>query len=511
MTLVQKQPFRGSERGSAMLAALCLAMVFAISLSSYIAVCYASLNMSTRSIAMAHSSELAEAGIEQALYSLNNSDWSMFTISGSTATANLTMTSTGFALTSGSPTPLNFGNGVNGTVKVSILNYTNYQTNSAPGPSISAQAVMTLPSYAGSAAGPTVSTTTSYSASTGTMTSATPVFVNAVAATTGTVRFRTAGSVDSFDSVSAIGAYQTYATATATTRGYSAIILSQDDTTAAATVRLGSAVIYGYAVGYNYASPSSTNWLSYGAAGKIVGPNTLPATFIDTTRLVTNPAPYQPSVIENLPIASALPLPAACTTDSTTINKTATLGSPLATAPVVYDAGTGINLASQTLTIQGPVVIICYSDVTLSGTGNIVLTTPQASLQIFLEYGNLNLGGNGITNTNAVPLPKKVCILSTTNQWGTATFTAAANSIPSAFYGEIYLPYMTLSVTSSPWIYGSIVAKSVSFTGSPTIHYDLELRKPTSSYTQFIPLQSGAAFDNLTAPPAFTGLVTSNP
>ena len=60
------------------LAALCLAMVFAISLSSYLALCYVSLNMSTRSVMSSHCIELAEAGIEQALYEQNNdsANWS---------------------------------------------------------------------------------------------------------------------------------------------------------------------------------------------------------------------------------------------------------------------------------------------------------------------------------------------------------------------------------------------------------------------------------------------------
>jgi len=44
-----------------MLAALCLAMVFAISLSSYIALCYTSLAMSTRNLMGEHSLELAES------------------------------------------------------------------------------------------------------------------------------------------------------------------------------------------------------------------------------------------------------------------------------------------------------------------------------------------------------------------------------------------------------------------------------------------------------------------
>jgi len=128
-----------SERGAAMLAALCLAMVFAISLSSYIALCYVSLNMSTRSIMLSHCAELAETGVEQALYSVNNNDWSLWTTSGGVATTTMTMTPSGLALSSTSPTPLNYGNGMNGTVNITV---TNYNTST---PSISSQAQFTLP------------------------------------------------------------------------------------------------------------------------------------------------------------------------------------------------------------------------------------------------------------------------------------------------------------------------------------------------------------------------------
>jgi hypothetical protein len=106
---------------------------------------------------------------------------------------------------------------------------------------------------------------------------------------------------------------------------------------------------------------------------------------------------------------------------------------------------------------------------------------------------------------NIVPLPKKVAIMSTTNQWGSVTFTTS-----EPFYGVLYFPYLTINVSGiNPTIYGSVVGQSVSFTDSPMIHYDRALRSPTPSYTSSIPLQSGAAFDNLSAPVSFSGLITT--
>jgi hypothetical protein len=551
------------ERGAAMLAALCLAMVFALSLSSYIALCYTSLNMSTRNIAVSHSTELAETGIEQAIYALNNNDWTNWTLSGSTAQITMTMTSSGLVLTSTNPTPLNYGNGVNGQVQITVNNYTNFLNKLSPGPSISSNSTITLPAFMGTASTPTINGTASYSASISPTTAAVPLFVNAVAATslpaasgTGTVQFTSGGTVDSYNSVQGatalvngsvcqiisvgttnwtlIGAASntvgTFFTATgpgtgtgtayvnynntavtSTTyvnSGYSAVVLSQNTSTSSATVALGNAVVHGYAAGYNYSSPSSTNWFSYSSSGKIVGPSTPSTTNIDTSRLVTDPLPYQPVLPENLTAVAgaAIALPGASTTDGITLNKTSTLGSTTANVPVVYEAGGGISLTSNyVVTIQGPVVIICYSDVVINTTAQIQLTTPQASLEIFLEYGNLTLSGHGIVNTNAIPLPKKVMILSTNNRSGSATFHTA-----QPFYGVLYLPYMPISVTSvTPIIYGSIVGSSVTFTTNPTIHYDRALRSPMPSYTKTIPLQSGAAFDYLSSSAAFSRLATS--
>jgi len=484
-----------------MLAALCLAMVFAISLASYVALCYSSLSMSTRSIMLTHCNDLAEAGIEQALFNINNNnqDWSAWSTSGGVATANMTMTASGLVLSSSNPTPLNYGNGMTGTVALTV---TNYNTSA---PSISSQATFTLPVNGGGSQ-TTTSGTITYAAPTSPSTAALPLFVNAVAATGSTVRFRSAGTVDSYNSNPSPGTYQVYSAAVA---GYSGVLASQFNSTFSASVRLGNAIVHGYATGFNSVSPSSTNWLSYSASAKILGPNTPVGTSIDSTRLLTSKVPYQPWYLENLPTNfTSLPQGVGtASSDGVTINQSGTLGSTGALTPVVYSVGNGIYLTSgQVVNIKGPVVLICYSNVVISGASEIILTTPQASLQIFLEYGTLNLGGNGIVNSNATPLPKKVAIMSTTNLWFSASMSQT-----QPFYGVVYFPNLPISVSMTQPIYGSIVGYSVTFTNSPTIHYDLALRTPMPAYTTLIPLQSGAAFDNLTAPLAFSNMVASIP
>jgi hypothetical protein len=121
----------------------------------------------------------------------------------------------------------------------------------------------------------------------------------------------------------------------------------------------------------------------------------------------------------------------------------------------------------------------------------------------------LNLGGNGITNTNAVPLPKKVAIM-TTNASGTVSTV----STTQPFYGVIYLPNMPIIVSTAQPIYGSIVGQGVTFTNAVAIHYDLALRNPMPAYSGvslLTEMQYGAAFDNLFAPSAFTNMVATVP
>ena len=69
-----------------MLAALCFAAVFALCLSSYVTMCYYSLNISNHNLGSSHAIELAETGLEDALWAVNNNSWSGWTLSGGNAT-----------------------------------------------------------------------------------------------------------------------------------------------------------------------------------------------------------------------------------------------------------------------------------------------------------------------------------------------------------------------------------------------------------------------------------------
>ena len=252
----QPQPIPEEERGAAMLAALCLATVFALCLSSYIALCYNSLKVSTRSLMGSHCIELAETGLEQALYSQNNWDWSApWNVHG--ATASLTLPA------------FSFENGATGLVNVSVAE----NTPKANWAQITSSGTVTLSD------GTTVTRTLQC------VCQPSSSFVNAAAATKGNVTFAQGGTLDSYDS--SVGPYQP--------GGYSAVVLSGSAPPLYPTVLLNTAVVDGYAEG------TGSNSVSYASTAEVIGPNTPSGTTIDPSRILTAAQPNQPVLPENLP------------------------------------------------------------------------------------------------------------------------------------------------------------------------------------------------------------------
>jgi hypothetical protein len=156
--------------------------------------------------------------------------------------------------------------------------------------------------------------------------------------------------------------------------------------------------------------------------------------------------------------------------------------------------------------VVSPVVIVSKGAISISGTtAGIYLTTKSASLQIIHESGAIALGAYGITNSNTIgttgipPLPKRVAILSSS---GTAGLTL---SMTTPFYGEVFFPSGTITVSSDALIYGSLVGSAVSITGAaPAIHYDNALRSPDTTV-------GDAAFANISAPMTVSSLLASVP
>ena len=133
---------------------------------------------------------------------------------------------------------------------------------------------------------------------------------------------------------------------------------------------LKDAVVHGYATGYDYSNPSSSNWLSYvNFVARLVGGSTPVSTYIDSSRIVTSQTPYQPVFPEKLPTTGP---------NLAELRDIPDPGTAGALVPTVYNAGSGITVPSGvTITIAGPVIIESYANSTISG--GFVLTTNTSS------------------------------------------------------------------------------------------------------------------------------------
>jgi hypothetical protein len=461
-----------------MLAALCLAMVFALCLSSYIALCYTSLKLSTRNLMGTHCIELAETGLERALYSQNNWDWSApWNVNSVNATANLTLP--GFT----------FENGATGQVSVSVVENTP-QANWAQ---ITSSATVALPD------GTTVKRTLQC------VCQPVSAFVNAAAATTGAITFTTGGSLDSYfssqgqyfrDPINPNNPLNNY--------GYSAVVVSGDTPSPpppfpSPSVSLNTTLVDGYAAG------TFANAVSFENGAQVVGPATPTGTTIDPSRMLIASQTFQPQLPEYLPAASA---------SISSINTSMSLGTPGATLPTVVYVTTGdVSLSgSAQLQIMGPVILeIASGNLNVADSAQIVINNkpialggggPNVSLEIHLENGNMNLDGGGINNMTNIP--ERLTIIGTKPL---STPQQIEINTPTPFYGVVYFPYAPLVVKNSPTIYGSLVAGSITFnphdSGSPTIHYDMSLRSPDGNV-------GDTAFTSIETPPP-TGAISPGP
>lgn len=437
-----------SERGAALLAAMCFAAVLAIALGSYLTLCFRTLELSTRNMSSTHSVELAEVGMEEALWALNKSDWSGWTIAGTTATK----TTSGFT----------YDNGVTGAFTATI---TNYDGSGAGSRTVTVTGTTTLDD------GTTTSRTlTSTSAKA-------PLFVNAVAATaartssTGSVTFTSGGTVDSYDST--LGDY------TSQTPTYSAILASSATTPSSATVGLVNAQVKGY-VASNYSGGPS-----YSTSATLRGPSTPLTTKIDTARISSSP--YQPL------FSILTPSGAGTTVSSPASGTTLTLGVAGETTPrLYYCSGIDLRGANTKIVVNGPAQLVITGSGSFycglySGTATtLIQIATTGSLEVFTG-GDIAIYGGGVNNLTKDP--KKFAL------YGSYTGTAPDMNTTQAFYGVIYLPYADFKVISNNAIYGSIVANKVQFTGtSPVVHYDVNLRN--ISATDFRGLEQPYAVSN---------------
>ncbi len=460
-----------NDRGYLTLTALCLTTIVGISLASYISLSYQSYVFSFRLFQLAQCRQLAETGLEEALWALNNNNsWSSagpgsnvaWTTSSPPAGPTQTCTITGYQL----------GEGVTGQVAITVTNY-NWQFASNPtspmqAPSIVAIATVTLPT------GGQFTKTLSAPFKPATL------FPNAAGianVNTGSIYFLTGGFADSWksDAKNGTGTFAPYSdpyfvhppTAGALPYTYAATFASPGSNPGTA-MSLGAATIYGYAA--TFGSP-------VGATGSSVLKGPSSASNLDTTRV------YLSAYVPNFPVA--VPLSYTISGYLTGGNQSIVTGSPTTTE--YWVASSGLTLNGATITVQGPVVMIVQGDLTLYNAGRIQLNS-NSRLEIFVS-GNVQVGlgvgsiagfinGSTTGTANAADNdPKNLALYSTSTNFGRVfTYYSSLD-----FCGVIYSASRNsrLFFESSPNIYGAIMANfDIYFdTGTnPQIHYDQALQ-----------------------------------
>jgi inhibitor of cysteine peptidase len=125
-----------------------------------------------------------------------------------------------------------------------------------------------------------------------------------------------------------------------------------------------------------------------------------------------------------------------------------------------------INLSGSGVgTINGNVTLYVTGSMTLSGTAQIVVSQ-GSSLTLYVD-GSVSVSGGGIVNKNLNPHNLTV--------YGTSTCTTASYSGSSAFYGVIYTPKASTSISGSSGIYGTVIGGSITMSGGAVVHYDESL------------------------------------
>lgn|GEM_PF-1170382 len=463
-----------AQRGSVVLVALCLTVVLGVVVIGYVAVCARTMEMSNRSFCTTSSVQLAEIGMEEALWSLdqallalNNNlsfDWGFPAPPGAGWT--VTTDANGVKTATKTLPPFTTNKGITGTVTVQIKNcsydprrpYVLTDQTTWP-PTITSDGVSQMPdgipidkqlvatvkpaALFSNAAGSTGLSDSSYDVS----------FTN----TPG-------GTVDSYDSSSShnLGNYTPYYPPGDPLYDpfYDPLLhpenVNRSDLAiiSAAHLHINKAVILGYATTAN----STDNGPSIDTSGSVTSltsSGATSATRIDYSRISNNANQYAFDIVAPT-TASSSGLP-----DGGTLHPT---DAGLFPSGYYSTTGNWVQPPASILTITGPAIIFASSDFDIEGSIIIAPTSP-GPVQIYVG-GKLTIAGNGIDNQTKQP--RKLAIFCTGTQGTINTNTP--------FYGAVYAPNSPLVVNSDLTVYGALVGQSVTFTGTPTIHYDLDLR-----------------------------------
>jgi hypothetical protein len=265
----------------------------------------------------------------------------------------------------------------------------------------------------------------------------------------GAINFNGNVSVDAYSSLTGVP--------NATTNRSDKAVVAAASTTA--DVNVGNASVYGY-VETGGATPV------IGSNGSVTGASTASGVKVDPSRVLTN-------FNQNIPMPTA---PSGTAISLNTLNSSLTLPQggdvPQANGRYLYTASSVSLTGNKTVVINGPVDLIITGDMAMAGSGGITVNA-TASFNVY-GYGNLQIGGNGVTNATNVP--------SNTNFYGLgAAGTTVSIGGNGTFTGVVNAPNADISVAGNGTINGAVIGNSVTFGGNATFHYDTQLSGTAAS------------------------------
>jgi hypothetical protein len=431
-----------SRRGAVLIVALLLATGLAIAIGSYLSIARTNLKISGRAFHNNSAMNLAETGLEEALWSINRNlegntaAWTGWTLAGSQATRTFG--------------PVDLGQNTEGYTRVHVSN----TTTSGSAPVIAVKASVIPNHQAPIEKWVTV------------VLRKRSKFANGLVAKETIIFKGNNASVDSWNSVSG-GSTVPYSTAVRLDGGtVGSISVSVD------VVAVQNADIWGFvATGLD----DSTN--TVGAGGSILGADSAAKDKSDWTTATVDPDRVSTDFISSLDPVTA---PSATYTALGTVNANLTLprggDSPAADGKYYYSTS-GISLTNKTLTVTGSndVVLVATGDVATGGGSGSIQIDNGSRLELYAA-ADVTLSGNGVANgtssaTTAVaqqPINFQI--------WGTnptaQNIDIKGNGVLSAV---VYAPSAAVFINGNGDVLGSVVAKTVVMVGNAAFHYDESL------------------------------------
>ncbi|MCW5547917.1 MAG: hypothetical protein KIT44_03050 [Opitutaceae bacterium] len=441
------------QQGSVLIVAMIFSAIIGISLVSYMQLGRTSLKISNNALYNNAAMNLAENGLEEAMYAINKR----------ISDPSYSWSTNGWTV--GSPVPAgdarrklpssgtyNFDQGVTGTVRVYVYGYTGVA------PRIVSRATVTLPG------GGTVEKWVEVQLR------KTSKFANGLVAKDSIVFKGNNASVDSWHSKK-----NNDGTPRGSPVGYSAGVRKDNGSVGSVSIDADAILVQNADI-WGYAATGGA-MPSVGAQG-LVGPFGTPPNTINPDRVSTDfSASFDavtPPVTTNYVlggITNNLNLPRA--------------GDVPHTDGVYYYEATAISFNNKVLAVQkravaeaSPKVVIKLTNTTSSiniggGSGEIRIET-GANLEIYAP-GDIKIAGNGIMNggttSGAANLPENFQI------WGTKTTGVQSIDIKGngVLSGLVYAPQGSVFINGNGDVLGSVVANDITLVGNAAFHYDESL------------------------------------